>query len=280
MAIRPRSLLSKVSDYFLLLVSHLVQTLFILPASIWIQILLYITQTVVYPNASSPTIKRTRTRHLTSFTRPGPAAVTYDLSQRSVVTITVPPQSTWSTSPHWHETHTEYLQVIHGLARITLSGQTRIYSASDGIVTIPPFTIHEWRREATGYARPDGQEGVDLVVREWTSPADGQKGLFFRTLNSYLLEPQPQRLHRPFPLPTPSFLVEWVEGRVDLLQVLVIFRAMDNWPVLFNRYVERVNWRTWGMTHAYLLFAVGIGKALGLDGTYEEYTGDELGKIS
>lgn len=145
--------------------------------------------------------------------------------------------------------HTEYLQVVEGLARIMLDGSTRVYGPSDGIIEIPKFTTHEWQREAKGYARTDGEERKDLVVREWTVPADGQKEIFFRMLNLYLIELEPQRLHGW--LPMPYSLLVWLERHLVLLQLLVVFRAMDNWPT-FDEEADRVGWQTWVVTHTYI----------------------------
>lgn len=54
--------------------------------------------------------------------------------------------------------------------------------AEDGIITVPVNARHEWRRVENG--------GEELVVREWTDPEDGEKEVFFRNLNSVLLESQ------------------------------------------------------------------------------------------
>lgn len=178
-------------NQLVMFVLYLVQAIVLLPASSFVQTLLFLAQEILYPQPPSLQAKRTNTQNLTTFSRPPPGAVTYDLSQPHAVTVTVPPQSTWTSGPHWHERHTEYLQVVDGLARIMLNGKTGVYGPSDGVIEIPRFTIHEWQREAKGYAQPNSQDRKDLVVREWTLPADGQKEMFFRMLNSYFTEPQP-----------------------------------------------------------------------------------------
>ncbi|KAK6073464.1 hypothetical protein SCUP515_06799 [Seiridium cupressi] len=119
----------------------------------------------------------------TIFSRPAPAAVTYDLSIRNQATITLPPKSTWTSGPHWHETHTEFLRVLSGAAEITLSGAVLpSVTRDDGIVTVPRGAVHEWRRSRAA----NGEE--DLVVREWTHPGDGAKEVFFRNLNGMVLD--------------------------------------------------------------------------------------------
>lgn len=72
----------------------------------------------------------------------------------------------------WHETHTEYLQILSGAAEITLSETTQIYTSASGKITVPRYARHEWKR-----ASP---EGDDLIVQEWTDPGDGEKEVFFR----------------------------------------------------------------------------------------------------
>ncbi|KAK6069067.1 hypothetical protein SCUP234_10857 [Seiridium cupressi] len=119
----------------------------------------------------------------TIFSRPAPAAVTYDLSIPNQATITLPPKSTWTSGPHWHETHTEFLRVLSGAAEITLSGAVLpSVTRDDGIVTVPRGAVHEWRRSRAA----NGEE--DLVVREWTHPGDGAKEVFFRNLNGMVLD--------------------------------------------------------------------------------------------
>jgi hypothetical protein len=271
----PHSSYQIILNSLLVSLLQLVQSIILSPASLIVKTILVFAHDCLYPQPESPQVKRTNTQHLTTFTRPAPAAVTYDVSEPHAVTITVPPQSTWTSGPHWHEKHTEYLQVVDGLARLMLDGKTRVCGPSDGIIEVRRFVLHEWQREAKGYARADGQERRDLVVREWTMPADGQKEIFFRMLNSYLIESEPQRLHRWLPLP--HFLVGWLEQHVVLLQLLVIFKAMDNWPT-FDNETERVDWQTWAVTHTYLHFAWQVGKFLGIKGGYEEYVGSDSAK--
>jgi len=96
------------------------------------------------------------------------------------VTVTQPPNSTWASGPHWHESHTEFLQIVHGTALVTLNKTTRTFTPEDGIITVPRFASHEWRRA--------NSEGEELVVKEWTGPVDGEKQIFFRNLSSVILD--------------------------------------------------------------------------------------------
>ncbi|EXJ95084.1 hypothetical protein A1O1_00202 [Capronia coronata CBS 617.96] len=209
---------------------------------------------------------RQHTAHFPVFKRGGPQAVTYDLSQPSRVTITVPRASTWTSGPHWHESHTEYLQVLQGRAFMRLGDQNRHYGPQDGVIEVLRYTVHEWHRI-------EGNEGdEDLVVREWTVPEDGQKEAFFRMLNSFLTEDHPSSLYTA-PSMTPTWLRKVLERQIVVLQLFSIFRAWDNWPVLIG---NDSGWISWSVTHAVLCSCSWIGYAVGLRGVYVEYVGKEL----
>lgn len=163
---------------------------------------------------------RTDTRTLYSFSRT--SQITYDLSPSSnVVTISLPPKSNWTSGLHWHETHTEYLQVIKGKAQITLEGVTKIYGPEDGHVKVDRGARHEWKLApgSDDAARDDDQYA--LVVKEWTDPADGEKEIFFRSLSSVFMEPP--RLEAML-----------------TLQLFCTFQALDNYPVIFATRWRRV----------------------------------------
>ncbi|KAJ0128417.1 Alpha-glucosidase [Fusarium oxysporum f. sp. albedinis] len=84
--------------------------------------------------------------------------------------------NTPGTGLHWHETHTEYLQVVQGYALVTVGDRTAIFSKDDGIITIPRYTIHQYMRADKTDEGKAGKD-VDLIVREWTEPGDGDRGL-------------------------------------------------------------------------------------------------------
>ncbi|KAI9823066.1 MAG: hypothetical protein M1832_002720 [Thelocarpon impressellum] len=190
---------------------------------------------------------RTDTTVNTSFTRTG--QVTYRFEPPyGIVTIELPSGSSWSSGLHWHETHTEFLEVVEGTATVTLDGVTRDYTPRDGVIRVEPFCVHEWRRaeEADG----------ELVVSEWTAPLDGQKEIFFRNLNSVLLENRQSRLISP---------ALWIP-----LQLFVMFHHLDNYPVFAGGMFRR-----W-ISHAVLTVAWLLGMFLGMEAIYEEYTPPRL----
>ena len=199
------------------------------------------------------------TKNVTSFTRP--RNVTYNFSlDHAVTTIILPPSSSWTSGLHWHTSHTEFLQVISGTALLTLSSHTRTLTPSDGAVHINPGIRHEWRRATT--AHTSATHGLDLVVKEWTTPMDGQKEIFFRNLSSILEEDSSEGL---------------VGESWATLQLLVVMLGMDNYPVYFSvgggelgRLVE------WIVTMTILWTAKMIGLGFGLNRFYEEYTPDEM----
>ncbi|KIY02466.1 uncharacterized protein Z520_02605 [Fonsecaea multimorphosa CBS 102226] len=212
-------------------------------------------------------IKRKETSNIKVFKRLTPATVTYDLSRADSVTITVPVASTWTSGPHWHETHTEYLQVLQGRAFVRVGDRSGVYRAEDGAIEVPRYTVHEWHRF---FAGDEDQE--DLIVREWTVPEDGQKEIFFRMLNSFLTEDQPSSLYT-----SSVWIPKWVETRIEhwvvALQLFCIFDSWDNWPVLIG---EDNGWVSWSVTHLVLGLSTAIGFVLGLRGTYSAYVDDEL----
>ena len=145
-----------------------------------------------------------------------------------------------------------------------LAGKIKVYGLDDGVVVVERFTVHEWRRA--------DDEGEELVVREWTEPGDGQKEVFFRMLNSFLTEPRPEKICRQFGFPL-SRGEPLVEKWILLVQLLVIFRELDNWPVLAGT-TTRVDWLNWIITHAVLWFVSWAGWFLGLEARYVEYLGE------
>jgi quercetin dioxygenase-like cupin family protein len=196
---------------------------------------------------------RSVTKDHASFTRAG--SVTYALPSppfsSPVVTITLPPKSTWTSGLHWHETHTEYLQIVRGTALVTLNNTTGTFTAEDGIITVPRFARHEWQR-----ATPDGEE---LVVKEWTDPADGQKEIFFRNLSSVILDCTKDG-------PPNEWWLTW--------QLFVVFWGLDNYPVFLNlAWLPLIGTMLeWALTHVLLFAAVLTGKIIGLKSAYGEYT--------
>lgn len=210
--------------------------------------------------------KRQQSSKVKVFTRSGPEAVIYDLSKPDCVTITLPVGSKWTSDRHWHETHTEFLQVLQGRAFVRLGNRAGVFTSDGGVIEVPKYTVHEWHRV-------EGDEDQeDVVVREWTMPEDGQKEVFFRVLNSFLTEPHPASMYQK-PIFVPLWLKSWLEAWVIPLQLFCIFQAWDNWPVLVG---DDSGLFSWTVTHAVLRIASMMGFLLGVRGTYEEYVTEEL----
>ncbi|KAE8382693.1 hypothetical protein BDV26DRAFT_252987 [Aspergillus bertholletiae] len=197
---------------------------------------------------------RTETKSTNRFTRP--SEVTYILpeSASSTITIILPPKSPWTSGSHWHEGHTEYLRVIQGAAKVTIQSHTCTYRPSDGIITIPRFAVHEWSRVLE---RDDPDFDDELVVQEWTDPTDGLKEVFFRNLNSVILE------HSG---------TGWFGSMGFILQLWTIFHGLDNWPVV----VDGPFYVRWLLTHVAVGIGARFGALCGLRAVYDEYTPREL----
>ncbi|KAI1136902.1 hypothetical protein F5Y05DRAFT_414624 [Hypoxylon sp. FL0543] len=210
-----------------------------------------------------------------TFARPPPAAVAYDVSVRDEATISVPPGSTWTSGPHWHEAHTEFLRVLAGRARIVLSGRSFVVGAGDGVVLVPRGAVHEWGRadgglglrvsgdstedgEREGEREGDGEGDGDgdgdkevLVVREWTQPRDGAKEVFFRNLNGLILDAAEGGRRGV-----------WLE-----LELWNLFWRADNYPVVLGS-----GWVGGVATKVVMGVAVALGWVVGCQGVYEEYS--------
>ncbi|KAJ4127672.1 hypothetical protein NW765_016153 [Fusarium oxysporum] len=125
--------------------------------------------------------------------------------------------NTPGTGLHWHETHTEYLQVVQGYALVTVGDHTAIFSKDDGIITIPRYTIHQYMRADKTDEGKAGKD-VDLIVREWTEPGDGDKEVFFRNMISLIMDKKDGAL-----------------GTVGmLLSVMTVCWSHDNYPVFWK----------------------------------------------
>ena len=134
------------------------------------------------------------------------------------------------------------------------------------MIEVPNYTVHEWHRA----------EGVEhrenLIVREWTVPEDGRKEVFFRNLNSFLMEPQPSSMYEMSGV-VPGLVRSWIESWIILLQLFCIFRAWDNWPLFIG---DDSRMLSWIVTHLVLNICSAIGWFVGLGASYPEYVNKDL----
>jgi len=220
-----------------------------------------------------------------TITRPAPASVKYDLSSSHQTVITLPSGSTWSSGLHWHERHTEYLRVVKGSVCVVLDGRTNIVTAPTAMgeeaveVEVGMYVRHEWFRADRG-----GEvEGEEVVVFERTEPDDGEKSIFFWNLNGVVLEAA-QAKKRCLVAGRPSWFARlgcWVLGWMLWIRLMVIMRALDNFPVFwsFEEYIDLGRVSTaleWLITHL-VLEAVGlVGWAFGVRAVGREFTLTDL----
>jgi hypothetical protein len=163
------------------------------------------------------------------------------------------------TGLHWHEKHTEYLQVLQGYALVTVGSKTAVFSKDSGVITIPRYTIHSYMRAD---ATDEGKEGVDtdLVVREWTEPADGDKEIFFRNIFCLLMD-----------------RVDTARGNLTLLfSIIVVAWAHDNYPVFWRGPSYLGGWaqaRIMRLITYTLMWSISFaGLVVGFKPEYPEYT--------
>ncbi|MCJ1310767.1 hypothetical protein MMC25_004434 [Agyrium rufum] len=203
---------------------------------------------------------RTNTSGRRSFTRKG--SVRYDLptEESTSITITLPPGSTWTSGLHWHETHTEFIKIVQGKALVTLGTLQHVYEPKDGVIQVERYEIHEWGRAP---AEEEQATEEDLIVEEWNYPADGEKELFFRNLNSVVSDCSRTK---PGPFMTMDAWIDW--------QILAICHDFDNYPVYLSNFYLR-----WAATHVILFITRWLGFLfLGIRGRYEEYSPKQVTK--
>ena len=128
-------------------------------------------------------------------------------------------------------------------------------------MTIPRFTIHQYSRADD---TPEGavSQDIELLVREWTDPADGDKEIFFRNMISTIIDNRSA---------TGLLRNAWV-----LLSLFTIMASHDNYPLIWagpswlgegaSRVVRR------SLTVPLLWGVSWVGWAVGCKGDYPEYT--------
>ena len=100
---------------------------------------------------------------------------------------------------------------------------------------------------------------VDLIIKEWTDHADGEKAIFFRNVVGLILDRDPA--------------AGTLQNLRTVWNLFVVFWEWDNFP----RFVKMP--RLWGLgnsverrvTWAILGMAALIGRWVGVRGAYEEY---------
>ncbi|KAM7216781.1 hypothetical protein V8F06_007891 [Rhypophila decipiens] len=188
-----------------------------------------------------------------------PAPDSSDIHPGTVtVTINTGPDSP-STGLHWHETHTEHLRIVQGCALVTVGDHTATFTKDDGVITIPRLVLHEVRR-ADNVEQGRAWKDTDLVMREWTDPADGDKVIFFRNIMSLIKDEKKTLL-----------------GKISTgLSIVVVAQAHDNYPVIWKG--PTVLGKGFQQTvRRYLTFSVMavvgfVGRLVGCRSEYEEYT--------
>lgn len=147
--------------------------------------------------------------------------------------------------------------MLQGRASVTLGSITKTYESTDNDIRIDRFVIHEWQRAS--------EDGDELVMQAWTDPADGVKEVFFRNLNSIILDVENATNEFSRLLPT-DWWVTW--------QILTISPGLDEFPVLVERFGRGLLAKA---VSGVLLWVVArIGWLVGLKWSYKEYTPSEV----
>lgn len=111
--------------------------------------------------------------------------------------------------------------IIIGKAFITVHGITSIVDSNSGEICVPIGVVHEW-----GLSEENNNQ-EDLIIWERTEPIDEQKEIFFRNMVSLLIDSSVENLFS-------SQIVNRYLSIRDILQILMIFRSLDNYPVISN----------------------------------------------
>ena len=178
-----------------------------------------------------------------------------DPSRPGMTQIILPPKSTWTPGPHWHEQHTEYFRVIKGRVLIRLDGVLKLVAPGDGAQRVDRFVVHEFMRADCNKPASEKDSG-EVITEEWTDPDDGVKHVFFRNIFSTLEDSE-------------MYWKSWT-----YLQALYVAAHSDDW-------VQLVPGRlSWASTHAMYAAVRGVGRVLGLKPWQEEYTPVELRSVA
>ncbi|KAJ4371226.1 hypothetical protein N0V83_004443 [Neocucurbitaria cava] len=186
-----------------------------------------------------------------------PVAPTSPANPNLKSTIALPRYSKWTSGLHFHTAHTEYLRLIKGSIFVELNGELKILSAKAGgevswsygevskkglEITIDKYARHNWgradeflnstlRRRIVGAYKTISPEDCleEVIVEEWTDPADITKSLFFWNLNGVIAAAEYT------PLSSGQSLVKFcLRGWWIPFQLFVIFWDLDNWPVFLE----------------------------------------------
>ncbi|ETN46924.1 uncharacterized protein HMPREF1541_01113 [Cyphellophora europaea CBS 101466] len=207
--------------------------------------------------ASRPQRKDYTTQTSFDFKRPNNSLVTFsfdfDPARPYATRLTLPPGSKWSPEPHWHERYTEYICCVSGRLLIRLDGVDKVVTPADGPQTVNKYVVHEFMRaDAFGYANANAEgEDEDVMVDEWTDPADGVKHVFFRNLLGVLQDQE--------------YFGKWFGP-----QALLVCSRYDNYNVLWG------GWGRWAVTHGMFALVEAVAVVVGLKPWYAEYTPERL----
>lgn len=235
---------------------------------------------------------RIDTTHWTSVSLTLPAGpVTFKFPQPSAhqyhTVISIPPNSKWTPGLHWHEQYDEFFRVRQGRVLITIDGQRKIYTPTEGVVRIPKFARHEFMRADALATSPADRELGWVEVEEWTEPDDGFHEVFFRNVMSILAASTGLDLHstttpgaaapaegqdvserRDDPPPAPRLSLSLV------LQLWTSIAYLDNYVVLAPGPVGHY------IIHAIYKLGSWIGNICGLRPWYVEYTPERLRAVA
>ncbi len=155
----------------------------------------------------------TSTTHLSTFSFPEPAASSLTFNGNpSEGDMTIPIGSNWTAGRNWHNHHVEHWKVLSGALLVSINNNSFIVTGGSPPLTIPPKTRHDlmrwdcpgrtghqkaaqeaFRKEMSDKGQSKELERLgaqEVKAEESTTPADGEKEIFFRNLLSTVSEPR------------------------------------------------------------------------------------------
>lgn len=224
-------------------------------------------------------------------------------------TIVLPRHSKWTSGLHFHTTHTEYLRLVQGSIFVKLDGELKLLSVKAGgevsyvresrlvnpglVIKVDKYARHNWGRleeymkssrvvTCVRIALPEDRDD-DVIVEEWTDPADTSKALFFWNLNGVITASPETKLSR-----RQSLLKSILGGWWIPFQLFVIFWHLDNWPIFFSLkgttapfVAKKLGFSLESITEylttfVVLFFAKTIGSIMDVKAVSKERTPDDL----
>ncbi len=158
---------------------------------------------------------------------------------------------------------------------MTVEGATKVVSRKDGVQEIPRGTIHGFSRADSPalhmhthalYLQNDSDDNIwqdgDMIILEFTSPADPLKEVMFRNGVS-------------------AFLSNNSKLSISLIPMLLMnMGTLDQYPLIIPASIPGSKWLSWTIVHAVFGVSVPLLRWWGVRGWEREWTPKELWEVA